>query len=310
MSIDALRRTIDEARERLYAARAMRPPPLRDEKILTAWNGLMISAFAQAALVMNEPAYAARATRAADYLLTHLRRDGRLLRAALNGQAQQAAYLADYAFLIAGLLDLYEATSELRWLEEARALDDILEQHYEDTTAGGFFRTAGDHEVLITREKPSSDTAEPSGNSVQLLNLVRLQEFTTDDRYRQRAEHAFEAFSDVLAQSPAAVSEMLLAVDFHLDTPKEIVIVVPHAREEAESLLDELRATFLPNRILAVVTENELDRHAALIPLLEGKVARDGKPTAYVCENRICDLPTTDPAVFATQIRTVHTPDR
>ena len=310
MSVDALRRTIDEARERLYTARAMRPPPLRDEKILTAWNGLMISAFAQAALVMNEPAYAARATQAADYLLTHLRRDGRLLRAALNGQAQQAAYLADYAFLIAGLLDLYEATSELRWLEEARGLDDILEQHYEDTTAGGFFRTAGDHETLITREKPSSDTAEPSGNSVQLLNLVRLQEFTTDDRYRQRAEHAFEAFSGVLAQSPAAVSEMLLAVDFHLDTPKEIVIVVPHAREEAESLLDELRATFLPNRILAVVTENELDRHAALIPLLEGKVARDGKPTAYVCENRICDLPTTDPAVFATQIRTVHTPDR
>ena len=95
-------------------------------------------------------------------------------------------------------------------MEEARALDDILKQHYEDTTAGGFFRTAGDHETLITREKPSSDTAEPSGNSVQLLNLVRLQEFTTDDRYRQRAEHAFEAFSGVLAQSPAAVSEMLL----------------------------------------------------------------------------------------------------
>ena len=311
MSADALRRTVDEARERLYAARAERPPPLRDEKILTAWNGLMISAFAQAALVMNEPAYAARATRAADYVLTHLRRDGRLLRAALNGQAQHAAYLADYAFLIAALLDLYEATSELRWLEEAQALDGILEQHYEDTTAGGFFRTAEDHETLITREKPSSDTAEPSGNSVQLLNLVRLQEFTTDDRYRQRAEQAFEAFSDVLARNPVVVSEMLLAVDFYLDTPKEIVIVVPHTRAEAEPLLDELRATFVPNRILAVVAEgNELDSHAALIPLLEGKVARDSKSTAYVCENRICDLPTTDPAVFATQIRTVHQLDR
>ena len=307
MSADTLRRTVDEAREVLYTARAERPRPLRDEKILTAWNGLMISAFAQAGSVMNEPAYVARAGRAADYVLTYLRRDGRLLRAALHGQAHQGAYLADYAFLIAALLDLYEATSELRWLEEAYALDGILEQHYEDTTGGGFFRTAEDHESLITREKPFSDNAEPSGNSVQLLNLLRLHEFTTDDRYRRRAERAFEAFSDVLTQSPAAVSEMLLAVDFHLDTPKEIVIVVPHAREEAQPLLDELRATFLPNRILAVVAEgDELDRHTALIPLLEGKVARDSQPTAYVCENRICDLATTDPAVFATQIRTMH----
>ena len=311
MTADALRLTVDEARELLYAARAERPPPLRDEKILTAWNGLMISAFAQAALVMNEPAYAGRATRAADYVLTHMRRDGRLLRAALNGQAQQAAYLADYAFLIAGLLDLYEATSDLRWLEEAQALDGILAQHYEDTTAGGFFRTADDAESLITREKPSSDGAEPSGNSVQLLNLLRLHEFTTDDNYRQRAERAFEAFSAVLADSPIVVSEMLLAVDFHLDTPKEIVIVVPHAREEAEQFLNELSATFLPNRILAIVAEgNELESHTALVPLLEGKVARGGKSTAYVCENRICDLPTTDPAVFATQIRTKHHLDR
>ena len=311
MSADTLRRTVDGARERLYTARAERPPPLRDDKILTAWNGLMISAFAQAAFVMNDPAYAARATAAADYVLTHLRRDGRLLRAALNDQAQHTAYLADYAFLIAALLDLYEATSELRWLEEARALDGVLEQRYEDATGGGFFRTAQDHESLITREKPSTDGAEPSGNSVQLLNLVRLHEFTADDRYRKRAETAFEAFSDMIAQSPVAVSEMLLAVDFHLDTPKEIVIVVPRTREEAEPFLDELRGTFLPNRILAVVAEgDELDSHTAVIPLLEGKVARDGRSTAYVCENRICDLPTTDPAVFATQIHTVHQLDQ
>ena len=304
---DALRRTIDEARASLYTARAQRVPPLRDEKILTAWNGLMISAFARAALVFHELAYATHATRAADYVLTHLRRDGRLLRSALNGQAQQAGYLEDYAFLTAGLLDLYEATSELRWLEEARALDGILEQYYEDTTGGGFFRTAEDHESPITRDKPFSDGAEPSGNSVHLLNLLRLYEFTTDDRYRQRAEKAFKAFSDVLTQSPTAVSEMLLAVDFHLDTPKEIVIVVPHSREEAEPFLEELRVTFLPNRVLAVVAEgNDLKSHTALIPLLEGKVARGGQPTAYVCENRICDLPTTDPAVFATQIRRVH----
>ena len=307
ISTDVLRGTIDEARELLYGARAERPPPLRDEKILTAWNGLMISAFARAALVFHEPAYAARATQAADDVLTQLRHNGRLLRTALNGQAQHAAYLEDYAFLTGGLLDLYEVTSELSWLKEAQALDGILEQHYEDTTGGGFFRTTEDHGSPITRHKPFSDQAEPSGNSVQLLNLLRLYEFTTDERYRRRAEQALEAFSDVLAQSPTAVSEMLLAVDFLLDTPKEIVIVVPRSRQEAEPFLEELSVTFLPNRILAVVADgDDLESQTAFIPLLEGKVARGGKTTAYVCENLICDLPTTDPAVFATQIRRVH----
>ena len=133
------RQTLDAAREQLYAARAARPAPLRDDKILTAWNGLMISALAQASLVLDEPMYAARAVRAADYLLRTLRRDGRLLRAALDGAARQTAYLDDYAFLIAGLLDLYEADGDLRWLEEARALDAVLERDYEDTSGGGFF---------------------------------------------------------------------------------------------------------------------------------------------------------------------------
>ena len=140
----ALRQTLEAARELLYTARSARPAPLRDDKILTAWNGLMISALAQASLVLDAPVYAARAVRAADYLLRTLRRDDRLLRAALDGTARQTAYLDDYAFLIAGLLDLYEADGDLRWLEEARALDAVLERDYEDTSGGGFFRTAAD----------------------------------------------------------------------------------------------------------------------------------------------------------------------
>ena len=301
------RQTLDAAREQLYAARAARPAPLRDDKILTAWNGLMISALAQASLVLDEPMYAARAVRAADYLLRTLRRDGRLLRAALDGAARQTAYLDDYAFLIAGLLDLYEADGDLRWLEEARALDAVLERDYEDTSGGGFFRTASDQASLLTREKPTYDAAEPSGNSVAVHNLLRLHELTTDDRYRVRAERAFEAFGALLADSPAAVSEMLLAVDYQLDTPKEIVLVVSAGRDDAAPFLAKLRARFLPNRILTIVAEGEeLDRHASVIPLLAGKTAREGQATAYVCENRICDLPTTDPAVFATQIATVH----
>ena len=303
----ALRRTVDAAREQLYVARATRPPPLRDDKILTAWNGLMISALAQASLVLDEPVYAERAARAADYLLRTLRQGDGLLRAALGGAARQTAYLDDYAFLIAGLLDLYEADGDLRWIEEARALDVVLERDYEDTSGGGFFRTAADQVSLLTREKPTFDAAEPSGNSVAVHNLLRLHELTTDDRYRVRAERAFEAFGAMLAERPSAVSEMLLAVDYQLDSPKEIVLVVSDGRDDAATFLAELRARFLPNRILMIVAEGEeLERQARVVPLLDGKTARDGRATAYVCENRICDLPTTDPAVFATQIATVH----
>ena len=307
LSDASLRRTVGAAREQLYAARATRRAPLRDDKILTAWNGLMISALAQAALVLDEPVYAARAARAADYLLRTLRRGDRLLRTALGGAARQTAYLDAYAILIAGLLDLYEADGDLRWLEEASALDAVLERDYEDTSGGGFFRTAADQVSLLTREKPTYDAAEPSGNSVAVHNLLRLHELTTDDRYRVRAERAFEAFGAMLAERPSAVSEMLLAVDYQLDTPKEIVLVVPAGRDDAAPFLAELRARFLPNRILTIVAEGEeLERHARVVPLLDGKTARDGRATAYVCENRICDLPTTDPAVFATQIATVH----
>jgi len=298
---------IQETKDLLYNARAKRPSPLRDEKILTAWNGLMISAHAQAALVLSDARYADRAGRAADFVLTKMRKNGRLLRSYMGGQARHDGYLDDYAFLIAGLLDLYEATGNPRWLKEAVALDKVLEDHYEDKQAGGFFMTSNDHEALLAREKPSYDGAEPSGNSVQALNLLRLHEFTTEDRYRVRAEKALQAFGEILKRAPAAVSELLLAVDYHLDTPKEIVIVTPKSRAEAEPFLAKLGTIFLPNRIVAVVPEGEeLAAQAKLIPLIEGKVAQTGKATAYVCEKKVCALPTSDPAIFAKQISQVR----
>ncbi|HEV8716550.1 MAG TPA: hypothetical protein VGX03_27495 [Candidatus Binatia bacterium] len=304
---EKLRTVIQEAKDLLYHARAKRPPPLRDEKILTAWNGLMISAYAQATLALGDPRYADQAARAADFVLTKLRRDGRLLRSYTGGQAQLEGYLDDYAFLIAGLLDLYEATGNPRWLKEALALDKVLEDHYEDKQAGGFFLTSNDHEVLLAREKPSYDGAEPSGNSVQALNLLRLHEFTTEDRYRVRAEKALQAFHEILQRALAAASELLLAVDYHLDTPKEIVIVTPKSRADAAPFLAQLGTTFLPNRVLTVVTEGEdLAAHAQLVPLVASKVAQGGKATAYVCEQKVCALPTTDPSIFAKQISQVH----
>jgi uncharacterized protein YyaL (SSP411 family) len=267
----------------------------------------MISAFARAGVVFGDDDYAKRAARAADFVLSRMRRDGRLLRSYKDGEARHDAYLADYAFLIAGLLDLYEATGSLRWLQQALELDHVLEDSYEDKSVGGFFLTSSDHEKLLAREKPSHDGAEPSGNSVQLMNLLRLNEFTTNDRYRQRGERAMGAFGDVLERAPAALSEMLLAVDFHLCTPKEVVIVAPGSRASAELLLAELRSTFLPNRILAVVPEgDELANQARVIPLVEHKVAQKGKATAYVCERGVCELPTTAPDVFARQLKKVQ----
>jgi uncharacterized protein YyaL (SSP411 family) len=301
------RAALDEARRRLYATRAERPAPHRDEKILAAWNGLMISGFARGALALGEEHYARLGERAADFVLTRMRRDGRLLRSYKDGQGRFNAYLDDYAFVIAGVLDLYEATGRERWLEEAIALDRVLEELYEDKEGGGFFLVGRDHESLLAREKPAYDGAEPSGNSVQALNLLRLLELTTGDRYRVRAERTLRAFGARLDEHPAALSEMLLALDFHLDTRLELVIVTPSSRKQAETFLAELRSAFVPNRILTVVSEGaELESHAKLVPLVGGKIARDGEATAYVCEAGVCELPTTDPDVFARQIRRVE----
>ncbi len=306
MPSDKVRSVIDESKEVLYRVRARRPPPHRDEKVLAAWNGLMISAFARGALVLGDPTYARRAKRAADFILARMRENGRLNRSYRAGKARLDGYLDDYAFLIAGLLDLYEATGEARWLRQAMALDAVLERHYEDTSAGGYFLTSDDHEKLIAREKPSYDGAEPSGNSVQALNLLRLEELTTEDRYRRRAERLLRALSGRLSQAPTSLSEFLLAVDFRDDVPKEVVIIAPRSRQEVEPFLARLRSSYVPNRILAVAVEGkDLEAQGELVALVQGKVAQGGKATAYVCERGVCKLPTTDPDVFARQIQEV-----
>ncbi len=297
----AQRAALAAARETLRLARSARPLPARDEKILTSWNGLMISAYARASLVLAEPKHAARAERAADLVLRVLRKDGRLLRTVK--EAKSAAYLDDYAFLVAALLDLHEATGTLRWLEEAVALDAVVAAHYEDP-AGGFFLTSDDQEKLLARDKPAYDGAEPSGLSVQVANLLRLAEITTRDTYRQRAERAVRSVGNTLAASPTSLSELLIALDFQADVPKEIVIVTPASRAEAEPFLAKLRETFLPNAVLLVVPEGEpLAKLEAISPLVSSKIAKGGKATAYVCEKQACELPTSDPEVFARQLR-------
>ena len=294
------------AREKLYEVRARRIPPLRDEKILAAWNGLMISGMAVGARVLGEPRYAQAAARAAEFVLGRMREGGRLRRSYIDGRAQHNAYLDDYAFLTQGLIDLHEATFDVRWLREALALAGQVDAHYADRERGGWFMTSDDHEKLLAREKPAYDGAEPSGNSVQLLNTLRLGELTTDDRFRVAAERALQAFAPQLIERPLALSEMLLALDFWTDTPREVVIVWPEGGSGAGPLLDVLRKTFLPSKVLAGGSEGAaIEELARVAPIAEGKGALGGKPTAYVCEKGLCQAPTGDPATLAEQLKQV-----
>ena len=309
VSTEKLRIAITDAKETLYKIRDSRPHPIRDEKILTAWNGLMISAYARAGLILGEQEYIESAVMAAEFIKKHLYEKGRLFRSYKDGMRKHNAYLDDYAFYIAALLDLYEATHDIDWLNFGIELDKTLAKHYEDKSDGGFFMTSDDHEDLLVRPKPSYDGAEPSGNSVAALNLLRLFEFTTDDSYRKRADKAFMAVYQTLAKRPTALSEMILAVDFYLDNAKEIVIVVPEdKKEDADRFMKEYRQIYLPNKILIVLSAGlDLQHVENSVPIVQGKIAMRGNTTAYVCEKGICDLPTTDPHIFAQQLTAIET---
>lgn len=294
------------ARRKLLEVRATRQAPLRDDKILTSWNGLMISAFAKAGFAFDRPDYTAKASLAANFLLATALRDGRLLHAIQGGRASGPAFLEDYAFLIAGLLDLYEADSDPNWLIRARSLQVVLDADYADDGGGGYFHTSDAHERLLAREKPHLDGAVPSGNSVAASNLLRLAELTLADGYRERVQMLFSAFNERLDSNPTAVPELLLALDFELDAAKEIIVVAPkggRASKELAAFLGPLRIRFVPNRTVSIVTEGDaLAAQIPLVPLLAGKRSRRGLPTAYVCENRVCLLPTSDREVFEQQI--------
>jgi len=300
---------LESARGELYRVRAQRPPPLLDDKILTSWNGLMISAFARGGFVLDDTQLVRRAAAAAEFVLEHLLVDDRLMRSYRDGRARHNAYLDDYAFLIAALLDLYEASGELRWLQRATALQATLDQDHMDRERGGYFMTSNDHEALLAREKPAYDGAEPSGNSVALMNLLRLHALTANDAYRVSADRLLQAFEGVLRRNPRALTDMLLAVEFRASKPKEVIVVIGESSEQADPFLEQLRKRFLPNKVVAVIgrdTDREL--LARLVPPAKGKLARDGQTTAYVCEQGVCLLPTIDPQAFARQLNATADP--
>jgi uncharacterized protein YyaL (SSP411 family) len=307
LSASRLQQLLDEARPRLRAARARRVPPHTDTKVLAAWNGLMISAFARAGGILGEPAYVERARASARFVLDRLRVDGRLRRSWAAGGAHEDGFLDDHAFLAAGFVDLYEATFELEWLREAIALHAVLAREFWDDEHGGFFLTGTERTPLIARQKPDYDGALPSGNAVAAQSLLRLAELTGDDSYRERADGTLRALAGGLEGSPTGAPALLAALDFRLDRAKEIVIVRPAGEADgAGPLLKTVYASYVPNAVLTVVTEgDDLARAQALVPLVEGKRALGGTATAYVCEQRVCALPTSDTSVLAAQLAKV-----
>jgi hypothetical protein len=291
------------ARSTLYEARKLRPPPIRDEKIIAAWNGMMITAFAQAGWMLDEPRYAAVASRAAGFVLTRMRtEDGALVRTYREGKKGSSSFLDDYASMVGACLDLYEATGRVVWLVSAVELQSDQDARYLDPQSGGYYLTPSGGETLLVREKPAYDRAVPSGNSVAARNLLRLHDFTGDAKWRSRAERLFASLGFRVTRSPNGYPLLLVALDHYYDTPLEVAIVAPLKQEEAAPLAERLRKTFVPNKAFAVLTDIQAAEQQAQVPWLEGKRAMGGKSTAYVCERGRCDLPTPNPAVFQKQV--------
>lgn len=317
-SVDEVRSTLDACRHKLFEVRSGRPRPHLDNKIITAWNGLMISAFARASQVLDDPDYLETATAAASFLRTHCVLPADSASHVSSGEADPRCPIAlarsfpigsdgvpgfadDYAFLIQGLLDLYEASSDIQWLKWADALQLRQNALFADEIHGGFFSTSTTDPSILIRLKETHDGAEPSANSISALNLLRLSQMTGCILFKQIAEQTIASFAIQLKELPNAMPQMLVALDFLLHQPKQIVIA--GTPPETCALVREVHKNFIPNKILmfadGAAGQEWLGQRLDFIKPL---TSVNGKPTAYVCENFICQLPTTDPAELKKQL--------
>jgi hypothetical protein len=289
---EAVSHLLTEAKAKLFAVREERIKPFRDEKILMSWNGLMLSAFAEAYKLLRETVYREDIRRTIDFLLTHLYKEGRLLSVYKDGVGKLNGYLDDYAFMVRGLLDAYEATFEQQYFTLALELHQTMIDQFWDTENGGFFFTAQDHETLITRPKSAHDHSIPSGNSVATHNLLWFYYYTGEEEYRKKAEQIFRALRPQMEDNPFGYGNLLCALDFYLHTPKEIVIMGKREAPETRQMLETIYRHYVPNRVVTVVSADQQEMTPPS-PLLEGKGQIDGKTTAYVCHNFACSLPVT-----------------
>jgi uncharacterized protein YyaL (SSP411 family) len=293
VGVDELQELLERSRQKLFRVRETRVKPDRDEKILTAWNGLMLVSFAEAAAILDREDYRKIARSNAQFVLQNLRQDGLLLRTYKDGQAKLNAYLEDYAFFSEGLLALYETTGELNWLEEAVTLVDKMIEEFWDDENGGFFYTGKSHEELIVRSKDYFDNATPSGNSVAAGVLLRLAALTDNDHYRKRAVTILRLLVNPLRQYPSAFGRALCALDFYVATPKEIAILADKESPETKSLIEEVWKHYLPNKVVAQGVPDQAEA-LRLMPVLRDRPLVNDRPTVYVCENHVCREPATD----------------
>jgi len=283
-----------DARRQLLEVREQRVKPLRDEKILTSWNGLLVSGILDAYQVLGRPEYLAMGKKALDFLLQHAYQHGRLFRTVTDGKGRLNGYLEDYSFLAAALIDAFEATSDPEYLEKAREITAAMVEQFWDAQAGGCFFTGRDHELLIQRMKSGEDSAIPSGNAVAAMNFLRLFSYTGEQIYFDRAEQTFRLFRDQMDQNAFGTASLLCALDFYLAKPKEIVLVGSRTDPGVAELLSKVHSRYIPNKTLAVVSERTGTASRGVPAAAQGKTAIDGKPTAYVCHNFTCSQPVTD----------------
>jgi uncharacterized protein YyaL (SSP411 family) len=281
----------EASRRALYEVRAKRVWPGLDDKRLTAWNALMISALAEAGAVLGREDYLDAARACADFVWSELRDgDGNLLRTYKDGQARLNAYLEDHAFLLEALLSLYEASFETVWFERARGLGETLLARFADPERGGFFSTSDNHESLIARRKEIGDHPIPSGNSAAASGLLRLAALTGEHSYERAAEGVFRLFAEPASRQPEAFGHLLRAIDFHLAPTKEVALV----GDDLSELATTVRTKFHPHLVLAGGPEGSVEP-----ALLAQRPAVDGLPTAYACENFACKQPVTDAGALA-----------
>jgi uncharacterized protein len=299
LSVDDVKLHLNAARQTLFEIRSRRVWPGRDDKVLAAWNGLMMASLAEAARSLGSQRYRDAAVRSADFVLDSMRTaEGRLLRSWRQGEARLNGYLEDYVYVAEGLLSVYEATFEARYYAAARELLDLTLEHFADPN-GGFFDTSDDHEQLVTRPKDIQDSATPSGNAMAVTALLRLAALSGQARYAEAAEAALRAIQPVLGQHPTGFGQWLVALCFAVSERREIALVGdPEQDPVARAMLEVINGTYRPFTVMALKRPSEV----SAVPLLEGREQQDSRATAYVCQNFVCRLPVTDAGALRQQL--------
>jgi uncharacterized protein len=296
-SEDDVRQSLSRSREKLFSIRVKRPRPHLDDKIIAAWNGLMISAYARAAQILDDPRFLESATCAANFVRGHLWDAAKktLYRSYRDGRGEVEGFADDYAFVIQGLLDLYEASFDIEWLKFAMQLQQTQDRLFLDEKNGGYFSTSGKDESVFLRMKDDNDSAEPAASSVAALNLLRLSQFRDDKQMAERARKTIDALATTLSHFPSAMPQMLVAVDYSLSKPRQIVIAGKPDAPDAKALLKEVRRHFLPKTIVLFADGGEGQKYLGeKNEAIRAMSMIDGKPAAYVCEDFTCKAPVTD----------------